>query len=136
MLLPYRDTNVAPSQPRYNFCIATQLPSKRTARRVARAPGRIAGCQAVSWPCRGLLHRVVVRPCAPLRIASQPCPALLCHDTICCIMTQHKLKMGSNPFQTLLFFFFFFFTSFFFLIPTTGKPPIYIYIYIFQFYTL
>ena len=72
---------VAPLSHDTNLCIATLLPAKRTARRVARAPGRIAGLLVVSWlaaPCRG----------APLHAASQPSLALLCHDTICCIVTE------------------------------------------------
>ena len=116
-----RHTNVAPSQPRYNFCIATQLPAKRTARRVARAPSTVS---QDAWPYRGRAVAVSwpAAPChgVPLRAASQPCPALLCHDTIDYIVTQHKLKMGNKPFHSLLFFFS---HQFFFLIPATGKPP-------------
>ena len=51
----YRDTNVAPSQPRYNFYIATQLPAKRTTPCRAHALGRLVASprlyyRAVSWP--------------------------------------------------------------------------------------
>ena len=36
-----------------NLCIVTLLPAKRTARRVGRAPGRIAGLLAVLWRSSG-----------------------------------------------------------------------------------
>ena len=75
----------------------------RAALCVARALGRIV---AVSWPYHG-----------PLAAR----PAQLCHDTICCIVTQHKLKMGNSPFQSPLRKFFFFLISFFFPLFTYWK---------------
>ena len=42
----HRDTRSPPSQPRYNYYIATQLSAARTAR-------RIVGHLAVSWPSSG-----------------------------------------------------------------------------------
>ena len=76
---------------------------------------RLGRVMVESWLYRGPLLRTYV------------CLALLCHDTIYYIVTQHKLKMGSSPFQSLLLFsflfFFFFFSHHFFFIAAIGKPP-------------
>ena len=77
------------SQPRYKVCIMTCPLARPCSRGLPHAQRR----PAVSWPfnshivaqarlCRG---RVVALGCAPLR-----CLALLCHDTISCIVTQHQ----------------------------------------------
>ena len=94
-----------------------------------------------AWPYRGRAppYRGCVLP-SHARLLRTPC-----HDAIYCIVTQHKEKMGSIPFQPPLhlFFLFFFFHSFFFhFVPPTGRPQkkkkkklyIYIYIYIFFFF--
>ena len=52
----------------------------------ARPRARCPPCRGLPWPCRGL-------PCAPLcapvhpGLSPRPCLALLCHDTISCIVT-------------------------------------------------
>ena len=92
-------------------CITTRSaarPRARSSGLITGPLGRIAAQLVVSWPSRG--HIVVGH--ARLLCCLSACLALLCHDTICCIVTQHKLKMGSSPFQSLLLFFFFFFFSF------------------------
>ena len=59
-----------------------------------------------------LLRRVMACHCAPL--------CSLCHDTVCCIVTQHHY-MGSSPFQPPLrkFFFSLIFFSF---VPAIVRP--------------
>ena len=78
---------VAPLSHDTNLRIVTLLPAARTARRIASrlavswpSSGRAV---AEQWPYRGLLRRVVARPCA------LP-PSLACHDTLHCIVTQHQ----------------------------------------------
>ena len=84
-------------------------------------------------PCCGAHWRhVVAVGCAPLR-----CPALLCHDTISCIVTQHQTWAVAHPVAKNCFFFIFFYFFIFLFISAIGKPPniyIYIYIYIFFFF--
>ena len=87
-----------------------------------KPPGSIV---AEQWPCRGLLHRVVVSPCA--------LPSLACHDTNHCIVTQ-SWRMGSSPASQHKLFFFhikIFFLSFQLL---ENHQYIYIYIYIYSFF--
>ena len=109
LLLRIETPKVAPSHD-INYCIATHPMARPCARAAARPcaraslvvalAGRVMGpCRKASWPYRGPL---AARPCA------------LCHDTVCCIMTQHKPKMGSSPFQSPLCFAFFFFSLFIF----------------------
>ena len=103
--------------PNHNtICIATQpghalracaLPSAPRASQPYRGP-----LMVVSWRRLG---RVVALGCTPLR-----CPALLCHDTISCIVTQHQTWAVAHPLAKNCFFFS---QHIFFFIPATGKPP-------------
>ena len=99
--------------------------------------------QALPGHIMGVAGRVVAQPLAPLH-----CQALLCHDTISCIVTQHQTWAVAHPIAFLSRFFFshHFFFSFqllenlpiFFSI--SSKPNKFIEIYLihffFQFYTL
>ena len=82
------DTTIAP-QPQYNFCIATTPNQAMRARcRTPRAQaGRIMACLnrivAHARPYRGRVLAVSW----PLQLR----PSQLSHDTVCCIVTQHKL---------------------------------------------
>ena len=80
------------------------------------APSR--PCRGLYWPCHSIMLRAspaVSRPCRAPRLAS---PAL-CHDTVPCIMTQHR-QIGSSP-SSLLHTLFFFFSHiiFFHFVPPT-----------------
>ena len=95
------------------YCIVHSPPARPCARELqalSHLPlGRIAGpprpyCGR-GWPCRGPA------------LVPQRCQALLCHNTISCIVTQHQTWAVAHPTAFLSRNFFFF------LIPTTGKPP-------------
>ena len=77
------------------------LAAKPCARAAARPTRRLTVSQGC-WAYRGLL-------------AARP--TQLCHDIICCIVTLHKMKMGSSSFQ--LPFLHFFFSFFFSFVPAT-----------------
>ena len=118
---PYRDTKGCP-QPRYNLLYRDSPHGQAT-----RGPALSWPLLAVSWPYRGN----VLSGLARLLLA-------LCHDTVCCIVTQHKEKTHSSLHCTFFCFFFsliFFFTHFFFhFVPPTGRPQknILLFFFIFQ----
>ena len=76
-------------------CIATH-PGGQAARAHYRLPLR------ANRPCRSAADRV-----APPGAR----PALLCHDTICCIVTQHQKWAVAHPVVSSAPFFFFFICS-------------------------
>ena len=99
-----------------NFVSRHSVPSAARPSRARRSPlheGRpyrsAVSCAwlAVSW-------RASARPCAPLR-----CPALLCHDTINCIVTQHQTWAVAHPIAKNCFFF----HIIFFLICSPTRRP-------------
>ena len=82
-----------------------------------------------TMPCCGLIRPY--RGTSPTRPLCAVLPhQALCHDTLHCIVTQHR-QTGSSPSNYLLRRFFF---SFFFFVPATARPQknIYIFIYIFS----
>ena len=103
----YRDPK-SPPQPRYKSLYRDPAPShthcapcRARALPYRRPPSRIVVKQ---WSYRGLLHRIVVRPCA------LP-PSLACHNTVCCIVPQTKKKwVVSHSMFSCIFFFTFFFS--------------------------
>ena len=93
--------------------------------RVMVCLGRIVACLGRIVACLG---RIVAK--SPTRLLHAVLPhQALCHDTLHCIVTQHR-KMGSSPFNCLLSIFFFhhFFSTYwktikriFFLFPNRTK---------------
>ena len=87
----YRDTPLWPG--RTHACCRSPL-----------SAGRL--CRERCWPCR----RALLRSPMPLLGRITPLgarPVLLCHDTICCIVTQHKKWAVAHSTSTAPLFFFF-----------------------------
>ena len=104
--------------------VHTLTQAARTSHAHCAQAGRV---EALSWACarlyRGLWPAVSwPRPgecrCSPC--SEPPCtvswraaalyrgplpPSLACHNTVCCIVTQLKKKLGSSPFHIFLHFF-------------------------------
>ena len=117
---------VAPSHDT-SFCIATH-PWPGHSRVRAHSPLRAGRpCRGLCWPCCGAVSQGLL-VVSWLPVAH---PSALYHDTICYMVAQCKLKMGSSPTNfpcTCLFFFFF---THFFL--ATGRLQKYIiFFFIFQ----
>ena len=107
------------------ICIATH-PRGRAACARCRSPLR------AGRPCRSALLAVLQLCCAPpactRSIVSRPGarPALLCHDTICCIVTQHQKWAVAHPNSTALFFF----THFFSFVLLTARSNFFFFSYL------
>ena len=99
-----RHTRATPLS-RHKTCVTIQNPC-----RARWAVSRAWAGSIVSW-----LYRGRARPYHGRVLPSHVCLLrALCHDTVYCIVTQHKEKMGSSPFQPPLHLFLSFFHSFFF----------------------
>ena len=87
----YRDIPQRPGPPHAHFCSP-----RSQADRVIGTPGHIARlCHKASWPyCRAFSQG-----CWSYRGPLLHSPVRLCHDTICRIVTQHKMKVGNSLFK-------------------------------------
>ena len=93
----YRDTTVAP-QPRYNVLYCDSLwPGHACVCAAARPTRRPVVSEAISWPHPAVSWPVSavswMGPGLSMRAFAPP-PSLACHNTVCCIVTQTKKKIG------------------------------------------